>query len=76
MAKIFHYRKNCIGCNSCVEIDPKNWKMCSKDGKSKLIWGKENKEKEIYSREIDDIEKEDAQKASEVCPVNIIRVED
>ena len=73
MVKIIHYRKNCIGCNSCVELDPKNWKMCAKDGKADLI-GSKNK-KGIYQKEINEIEKENAQKAADSCPVNIIKIE-
>tara|TARA_Y100000310_G_C20469572_1_gene709295 strand:- start:210 stop:434 length:225 start_codon:yes stop_codon:yes gene_type:complete len=73
MSKIIHYRDKCIGCNSCVEIDPDKWEMCSEDGKSKL---KKSKEKRgIYQLRIDEIEKEKAKKASESCPVGIIKVE-
>ncbi|MEK6817200.1 MAG: ferredoxin [Nanoarchaeota archaeon] len=73
MPKIIQYRKNCIGCNACVEIDPKNWKMSAKDGKADLI-GAKNK-KGIYQKEINEIEKETAQKAADSCPVNIIKIE-
>lgn len=74
MVKIIHYRKNCIGCNACVELDPKNWKMCNKDGKADLINGKNKKG--IYQKEINEIEKEAAQKAADSCPVNIIKIEE
>lgn len=74
MAKIIHYRKKCIGCNVCVEIDPKNWKMNAKDGKVDLIDGKNKKG--IYQKEINEIEKENAQKAADSCPVNIIKIEE
>ena len=30
--KITHLRKNCIGCNSCVEYSPENWDISDKDG--------------------------------------------
>ena len=74
MLKIIHYRKNCIGCNVCVELDSKNWKMCAKDGKADLIYSKNKKG--IYQKEINEIEKENAQKAADSCPVNIIKIED
>ncbi len=74
MPKIIHYRKNCIGCNSCVELDSKNWKMSAKDGKADLI-GAKNK-KGIYQKEINEIEKENAQKVVDSCPVNIIKIEE
>ena len=74
MPKIIHYRKNCIGCNACVELDPKNWEMNNKDGKADLIDSKNKKG--IYQKEINEIEKENAQKAADSCPVNIIKIED
>ncbi|MDP3947694.1 MAG: ferredoxin [bacterium] len=74
MPKIIHYRKNCIGCNACVELDPKNWKMNAKDGKADLIDGKNKKG--VYQKEINEIEKENAQKSAESCPVNIIKIEE
>ncbi len=74
MSKIIHYREKCIGCNSCVEIDPDKWEMCDKDGKSKLK--KSDEKKGIYQLRIDEIEKEKAEKASKSCPVGIIKVED
>ncbi len=74
MPKIIHYRKNCIGCNSCVEFDSKNWKMSAKDGKVDLIGGKNKKG--VYQKEINEIEKENAQKAADSCPVNIIKIKE
>ncbi len=74
MPKIIHYREKCIGCNSCVEIDPKHWKICDKDGKSKLINSCEKKG--VFRLEIDNVEKEKAQIAAENCPVSIIQVID
>jgi ferredoxin len=74
MTKIFHYREKCIGCNSCVEIDHNRWKICGRDGKSKLIGGKEKGK--VHQIEIDDVERENAEKAAECCPVKIIKVED
>ena len=48
--------------------------MCAKDGKADLIDSKNKKG--IYQKEINEIEKENAQKAADSCPVNIIKIED
>ena len=75
MAKILHYRNKCIGCNSCVELDPNHWEMNEGDGKSELRGARFNKgvgKADVL--DILDIEKEDAKKAEESCPVNIIKV--
>ncbi len=72
MPKIQHYREKCIGCNSCIEIDPSNWEMSEKDGKSIL---KDSKEKKgVYVKEISDAELEDAKRAERDCPARIIKV--
>lgn len=70
--KIEHFRKNCIGCNSCVNIAPQSWTMDSKDGKSRLIGSKEKKG--IFTADVFEFDKEANQKAAEACPVNIIKV--
>tara|TARA_Y100000310_G_scaffold329461_1_gene399366 strand:- start:661 stop:897 length:237 start_codon:yes stop_codon:yes gene_type:complete len=73
MVKVAHYRKNCIGCNSCVELDPDHWEMNEEDGKSDL---KESKVKKgVYVVEITEFERENSEKAAESCPVNVIKVE-
>lgn len=74
MVKIIHYRKNCIGCNSCIEIDPLHWKINYKDGKALLKGGKSKRR--VYRLEITEFEKEDSKKAAESCPVNVIKIED
>ena len=74
MTKIIHYRENCIGCNSCVEINPSRWKMSKEDGKSNLIGGK--KKGKIFQKEIDLGELEEIKGASASCPVNIIKITD
>lgn len=71
MAKIVHYRGNCIGCNSCIEHCPSMWKM-DKDGKATLI-DSINK-KEIFVKTIDETDVEKNKLAEKDCPVHIIRV--
>lgn len=71
MAKIVHYRGKCIGCNSCIEHCPSDWKM-DEDGKSTLI-GSENKG-DIFVKKIDEVDIEANKKAEKDCPVHIIRV--
>lgn len=75
MPKIIHYRNNCIGCNSCVELDSCNWKISDEDGKSDLQEAKK-KDNGVYVKEITDFEKEDSEKAADACPVGIIKVEE
>lgn len=43
MIRIHHYRKKCIGCNTCVVMDPDTWQLSRKDGKAVLIGAKEKK---------------------------------
>lgn len=73
-AKIIHNRKRCIGCNSCVEIAPQNWKISEEDGLSNLIGAKEKKD--IYIGEILEIDIAANKTAAEACPMNIIKVEE
>lgn len=37
MAKIIHYRKKCIGCGICFELQPDLWRMSKKDGRANLL---------------------------------------
>ena len=71
--KIFHHRENCIGCNSCVEHSPQNWKISKEDGRSELIDSKETKNG-IFIKEITPLELEENKLAAEDCPSRIIRI--
>ena len=73
MAKLIHYRGNCIGCNSCIEHCPSFWKM-DEDGKSTLI--DSTKKGEIFVKDLDEAYIEENKKAAKDCPVHIIRVLD
>lgn len=66
-------RAKCIGCNYCVELDPTQFQMSKKDGKSVLLHSKEKKgfftlksrDETIFDQSV---------KAKEACPVKIIEV--
>ena len=72
ISKIVHFRKKCIGCNSCVENCPSLWKINEKDGKADLIGAEEKGETFVLNLPIE-LEKENI-KAAEDCPVNIIKI--
>jgi len=71
--KVVHNRKNCIGCNSCVELAPQTWVMDEKDGKSSVVGGKEKNG--VFVGEIFECDLEANCKAAAACPVKIIKVE-
>ncbi|HJN58573.1 MAG TPA: ferredoxin [Dehalococcoidia bacterium] len=73
MPKIVHYRKKCIGCNSCVEQAPNYWKISEEDGKSNLLHSE--KKRECFVLKIDQIELEANEKAARDCPVRIIKID-
>lgn len=72
MVIISHQRDKCIGCNYCVEIAEHRWRMSKKDGKVTLIGG-ENR-KGFHTARVENIEIDEADRAAEVCPMNIIKV--
>lgn len=72
MVIVTHQREKCIGCNYCVELAFKNWRMSKKDGKATLL-GAENK-KGFHTARLDNEDFDSNVKAAEACPVNIIKV--
>ncbi len=72
MPTIVHFRKNCIGCNSCVEHAPEHWKISEKDGKSDLVGGEEKNG--VIVKKIHAAEKEINELAARDCPVKVIKV--
>ena len=72
MVIITHQRDKCIGCNYCVELAYARWRMSKKDGKVTLIGG-ENR-KGFYTVKVGDEELDENLRASDACPVNIIKV--
>lgn len=70
--KIVHFRKDCIGCNSCVENCPSLWKINEKDGKADLKGAEEKGE--TFVRELDPDLVEENEQAVKDCPVRIIKI--
>jgi len=65
-------REKCIGCNYCVELAFERWRMSKKDGRCNLI-GSVNR-KGFHTVKVSDAELDENLKASEACPVKIIKV--
>ena len=66
-------RAKCIGCNYCAELNPENFRMSKKDGKSVLLKSKEKRG--FHTTKLaDDNAYEEADKAAKACPVDIIKV--
>ncbi len=72
MVVITQQREKCIGCNYCVELAYRRWRMSKKDGKCSLI-GATNK-RGFHTVRVGDDELEENLKAAKACPVNIIKV--
>lgn len=70
--KIIHNRKNCIGCNSCVNIAPQCWEMDKKDGRAHLIGSK--KKGSVYVGEIFECDLESNKASAEACPMQAIQI--
>ncbi len=73
MILITHRRKDCIGCNSCVEHAPAQWEIDEKDGKSTLVGAIQKGE--YFVIKASDDEYEANKRAAQDCPVRIIHVE-
>ncbi|MEX0769573.1 MAG: ferredoxin [Balneolaceae bacterium] len=72
--QIIYYRDKCIGCNYCVEAWPGRWQMSKRDGKCVLIGSRIKGQ--VHRAEVGEYELELNKQAAEVCPVNIIRLEE
>lgn len=68
-----HERWKCIGCGSCVAVDPARWEMAD-DNIADLKESKHAKVKDgtLETREVADVDK--SQDAADNCPVNCIHV--
>lgn len=72
MAKVLHFKKDCIGCGACVAIAPDFWEM-DEEGFAQLknsVQVEDHFELEISSEE----DKAMMQEAVDVCPVGIIKL--
>jgi len=72
MPKIIHYRSKCIGCNSCVEHAPEQWKISELDGKSDLQGAADKRGVHVIDIREDQVAKNELAAAD--CPVRIIKV--
>ncbi len=70
---VSHKREECIGCNSCVILDPNNRTMNNEDGKVMLKWSC-RKGKQFMTAWVDEDDINHTQQAADACPVNIIRI--
>lgn len=73
MIKIIHDRKKCISCGACASVCPEMFEMSEKDG---LAFLKNSKEiNGFFELEIDNVV-DCAREAANVCPVNIIKIQE
>ncbi len=61
-------REGCIACSTCYGIDPTHFES-TEDGRSKVVGGTTNG-KSVGA--VDDEKIEEAQAASDACPVSVI----
>lgn len=74
MAKIIHFREECIGCNSCVEYAKNYWQINPIDGKSDLLGAEEKKG--VFIKNITEFEIAENEMAAIACPMKIIHIVD
>jgi ferredoxin len=75
MSKIVYDRENCIGAAACVAAAAKFWELAN-DGKADLK-GSKKTESEKFELEIKNKKDVDMNKeAADVCPVNVIVIEE
>ncbi len=70
--KVVHYKKDCISCGACAAIAPQFWEM-DEEGMSQLKGAQEVGDHWELQME-DDEAKEANQEAADVCPVQIIHI--
>jgi len=70
---VVHYKQDCIRCGGCAAVDPDKWYM-DDEGIAQLKDATEVDDH--FEKEIADEDKAQHQEAADVCPVNIIHVED
>ncbi len=71
--KVIYERANCIGAAPCVFANPTDWVMAD-DGKATLKNGQAKGAN--FERIIDETELVAMMSSAEVCPVNVIHIED
>ena len=73
MPTIIQYRKKCIGCGICFELQPEYWRMSRKDGKASLVKAREKND--IHQLTIPEAAVAKTAEVVEACPVRIIRLQ-
>ncbi|HIG95659.1 TPA: ferredoxin [Candidatus Woesearchaeota archaeon] len=79
--KIWYERKGCIGAASCEAVFPEVWKV-QEDNKATILDqnlsapAKKSDDEESIILELSDEELKRHLEAAEVCPVNVIHVEE
>jgi len=68
---IKYERNGCIGAGVCVVLDDKSFEM-NTDGKADMT--PSTQKGEVWEKEIDEAELDDAKKAAEGCPVRVIHI--
>jgi ferredoxin len=72
--KVVHLKKDCISCGACAAIASDYWEM---DADAMAQLKDSTKVGDKWELEIDSQEaKQENQEASDVCPVNIIHIEE
>lgn len=71
--KVIHERDACIGCGSCVLLDPKHRSMDDADGKS-CLRGAVRKGTKYMVSSVDTDEIESVREAASACPMQIIHL--
>lgn len=72
MANIILYRKKCIGCGICVQMQPDLWCMSRKDGKAVLL--KSTEKKEVFVLPVCNSIQTQTFELARACPVKIIKL--
>ncbi len=73
MPRVKHFKKDCISCGACAAINPEFWEMDA-EGLAELKGSSDKGDHQEL--EIDEKDRESNQEAADVCPVNIIHIED
>ena len=73
--KITFDRKECIGAFTCGAVSVKFWEL-DDDGKANLKKSKMNEETGLYELIIPEEDYEEALESMNVCPIDIIKIEE
>lgn len=75
MVKIIQEHEGCIGCGTCVALCPEFWEM-DDDGKARPKTGKLNIKTGNYEFGVDKKDIGCNKDVEDLCPVNIIKIQD